>query len=130
VKKSGGVEIGGRYHVQGTAKISRPKEAQIPSLPAGYRTFATANGNHVVITWVTLNLPAFLRGTQVNPLDIRNVPPILAGKFLPPPGQQERLFASRFNFFTISLFQKGNFISSLWKREAGRDFRELFSNPS
>jgi hypothetical protein len=36
VKKSGGMEIGGRYHVQATAKISRPKETQIPSLPAGY----------------------------------------------------------------------------------------------
>jgi hypothetical protein len=36
-------------------------------------------------------LATFLCGTQVNPLEIKNVPPILACKFLPSPGQQERL---------------------------------------
>jgi hypothetical protein len=36
VKKSGGMEIGGRYHVQGTAKICLPKEALTSSLPAVY----------------------------------------------------------------------------------------------
>jgi hypothetical protein len=28
----------------------------------------------------------------------------------------------------IPLFQRGNYISSLWKREIGRDFWELFPN--
>jgi very-short-patch-repair endonuclease len=36
VKKSGGMEFGGRYHVQGTAKICLPKEAVISSLSAVY----------------------------------------------------------------------------------------------
>jgi hypothetical protein len=50
-------------------------------------------------TGVTLGLPAFLRGTQANPLDLRKVPPILAGKFLPPPGQQDRFFLPSVLFF-------------------------------
>jgi hypothetical protein len=56
---------------------------------------------------VTLGLPAFLRGTQANPLDVRNVPPILAGKFLPPPGQQDRSLLPSVLFFSQLPFFKG-----------------------
>ena len=52
----------------------------------------------------------------------------LARKFLPSPGQQQMLLASRLNFFTASLFQRGKSISSLWKREVGRNFRKRLSS--
>ena len=58
-----------------------------------------ANGNHILSTRVSSNLPTFLGGTQVNPFYLTNVPPILASKFFPPPGQQDKLLPSRFEFF-------------------------------
>ena len=66
-----------------------------------------ANGNHILFTWVSSNLPTFLGGTQVNPFYLTNVPPILASKFLPPPGQQDKLLPSRFEFFHSFPFTKG-----------------------
>ncbi len=83
------------------------------------------------------DLLAFLCGSQVHPLEIKNIPPILAGKILPPPGQQERLFSLPFSFH-IFPFQRGKpdifyginlkGLSSLGKREDGRDFwKGLFS---
>ena len=67
----------------------------ISILEAGIRAgdpgAGTLMGNAIVLNGVSSVLPAFLRGTQVDPLDIRNVQPVLAGKFLPSPGQQDRL---------------------------------------
>ena len=57
-----------------------------------------ANGNHILITRASSNLPMFLGGIQVNPFYLTNVPPILASKFFPPPGQQDKLLPSRFEF--------------------------------
>ncbi len=42
VKKSGGMEFGGRYHVQRTAKICLPKEALISCLSAVYELMPEA----------------------------------------------------------------------------------------
>jgi hypothetical protein len=66
-----------------------------------------ANGNHILFTRVSSNLPTFLGGTQVNPFYLTNVPPILASKFFPPPGQQDKLLPSRFEFLHSFPFTKG-----------------------
>jgi hypothetical protein len=72
-----------------------------------------ANGNHILFTRVSSNLPTFLGGIQLKAFYLTNVPPILARKFLPSPGQQQMLLASRLIFFTASLFRRGEFLHHL-----------------
>jgi hypothetical protein len=51
----------------------------------------------------------------VNPLEIRNIPPILAGKILPSPGQQGRLFVSIDFIYSQLALMKG--VAGRWPEE-------------
>jgi hypothetical protein len=63
--------------------------------------------NRIVFIRVTSSLPAFLCGSQVDTLDKTYIPPIWAAQIFPSPGQQERLFSSRFEFFHSFSLEKG-----------------------
>jgi hypothetical protein len=105
------MEFGGRYHVQGTAKICLPKEAVISSLSAVYELVPEGKWKSYLFTRVSSNLPTFLGGIQLKAFYLTNVPPIFGKKIFTVPWTTTDAFGFPIEFFHSFPFSKGETLS-------------------
>ena len=83
-----------------------------------------ANGNHILFTRVSSNLPTFLGGIQLKAFYLTNFPPIFGKKIFTIPWTTTDAFGFPIGFFSQLPFFKGELY--LLPLEVGRDFWEQF----
>src|SRR4030043_1983145 len=99
VKNLGYGERRGFTHVQGPKKFACQNDAVLSLLPAGESTSVRLEGQSLCFYMVLFQLAGVPSRRAGYPLGIIPVPPILAARIFPTPGQQERVSPSRFEFF-------------------------------
>jgi hypothetical protein len=65
---------------------------------------------------------------KLSALEKRNVPPVLACKFLPSPGQQPKLSEAPVQFFHTFPFSKGEVLSPPFVKGGWEGFLDIFSS--